>query len=50
MANEILKDEILKDEQLDNVAGGTTREVNKDWQFMTDLALMSPTDGKLDMD
>ena len=49
MANEILKDEILKDEQLDNVAGGTVREINKDWQFMTDLALMNPSDNQLDM-
>jgi len=27
MANEISKDEILNDEQLDNVAGGTSREM-----------------------
>ncbi len=28
MAKEILKDEILKDEELDNVAGGTVSETN----------------------
>ncbi|MBQ3452430.1 MAG: hypothetical protein IJG32_09205 [Selenomonadaceae bacterium] len=30
MANEILKDEILKDEQLDQVAGGTLAQTNDD--------------------
>ena len=33
MANEILKDEILKDEQLDNVAGGTSAESYRDMMF-----------------
>ena len=33
MANEILKDEILKDEQLDNVAGGTSDESLRDMMF-----------------
>lgn len=30
MANEILKDEILKDEELDNVAGGTLAQTAND--------------------
>lgn len=50
MANEILKNEQLTEEQLEGVAGGTNREINKDWQFMTDLALMNPSDSNLDMD
>ena len=33
MAKEILKDEILKDEQLDNVAGGTSDESLRDMMF-----------------
>ena len=33
MAKEILKDEILKDEQLDNVAGGTSQESYRDMMF-----------------
>ena len=38
MAEEkILKDEVLKDEQLDRVAGGNVHEINKDRQFMIDL-------------
>ena len=35
MANEILKDEILKDEQLDNVAGGSDRETFADMDYVT---------------
>lgn len=33
MANEILKDEILKDAELDNVAGGTSDESYRDMMF-----------------
>ena len=33
MANEILKDEILNDKQLDNVAGGTTGESYRDMLY-----------------
>ena len=33
MANEILKDEILKDAELDNVAGGTSAESYRDMIF-----------------
>ena len=36
MAKEILKDEILKDEQLDQVAGGTLRETYEDMDKFTD--------------
>lgn len=34
MANEILKDEILKDEQLENVAGGTHEETQADMDYL----------------
>ncbi|MBQ3336132.1 MAG: hypothetical protein IJG80_01875 [Selenomonadaceae bacterium] len=34
--------EILKDEQLDMVAGGTTREINKDIEFLKAIGLMRP--------
>ena len=35
MANEILKDEILEDEQLDQVAGGTYAETFEDMRYVT---------------
>ena len=34
MTNEILKDEMLNEEQLEQVAGGTVREMSKDMDFM----------------
>ena len=42
MAKEILKDEMLKDEQLEGVAGGTDRETGKDVDFMKAVGLMRP--------
>ena len=36
MANEILKDEILEDEQLDQVAGGTYGETFADMDYLAD--------------
>ena len=42
MAKEILKDEVLKDEQLEGVAGGTDREIGKDVDFMKAVGLMRP--------
>ena len=36
MANEILKDEILSEEELDEVAGGSVMEVASDSQFLRD--------------
>ena len=40
MTTEILKDEILKDEQLDAVAGGTSREIHKDTDFLQAIGLL----------
>ena len=40
MAKEILKDEILKDEQLEGVAGGTVREYDLDTSFMQAVGVM----------
>ena len=40
MAQEIFKDEVLKDEQLDAVAGGTAREIGKDIDFMKAVGVM----------
>jgi len=40
MANEILKDEILSDAELDNVAGGTAAESDKDLQFLKDIGAL----------
>ncbi|MBR3499139.1 MAG: hypothetical protein IKO05_09125 [Selenomonadaceae bacterium] len=40
MAKEILKDEVLKDEQLDAVAGGTSREIQKDTDFLQAIGLL----------
>ena len=37
---EILKDEIMSEEQLDGVAGGTIAENKKDMQFLRDLGLV----------
>ena len=42
MAKEILKDEVLKDEQLEGVAGGTDREIGKDADFLKAIGLMRP--------
>ena len=39
MANEILKDEILKDEELDQIAGGTVVETASDSQFLRDIGI-----------
>ena len=47
MAKEILKDEILKDEQLEGVAGGTDREIGKDIDFMKAVGLMRPAEGDI---
>ena len=44
MANEILKDEILKEEQLEGVAGGTAREIGKDVDFMQAVGVMRQGD------
>ena len=38
MANEIFKDEILTDEQLEQVAGGTGEEIEADYYFMHQLS------------
>lgn len=40
MANEIKKDEILSEEELEQVAGGTIAETVKDTQFLHALGLM----------
>ena len=40
MANEILKDEILSEEELDNVAGGTIVETASDGQFLRDCGVV----------
>ncbi len=40
MAKEILKDEILKDEQLEGIASGTSREIQKDTDFMQAIGLL----------
>ena len=40
MAKEILKDEVLKDEQLEGVAGGTFREYDLDTSFMQAVGVM----------
>ncbi len=40
MAKEILKDEILTEEQLENVAGGTRGELSCDTKFLHALGLM----------
>ena len=40
MSNEILKDEILKDEQLEGIAGGTSREIQKDTDFLQAIGLL----------
>ncbi|MBR3746304.1 MAG: hypothetical protein IKP64_13010 [Selenomonadaceae bacterium] len=38
MTDEIFKDELLTDEQLDNVAGGTGEEMEADYFFMHQLS------------
>ncbi len=40
MAKEILKDEILTEEQLENVAGGTRGELSCDTKFLNALGVM----------
>ena len=42
MANEILKEELLSEDQLEGVAGGTSREIQKDTDFMQAIGLMRP--------
>ena len=44
MANEILKDEILKDEELDGVAGGTRLETFADGNELYKRGLLSAED------
>ena len=44
MAKEILKDEILKDEELDNVAGGTIIETLQDGNELYKRGLLSAED------
>lgn len=44
MANEILKDEQLTEEQLDGVAGGTAAETDKDIAFLQDIGLFPKFD------
>ncbi len=44
MANEILKDEQLTDEQLEQVAGGTIEELDKDVTFLQDIGLFPKFD------
>lgn len=44
MANEILKDEILSDEELDNVAGGTRIETFQDGNELYKRGLLSAED------
>ena len=39
MANEILKDEMMNEEELDKVAGGTYRQIASDSQFLRDSGL-----------
>ena len=40
MANEILKEELLSEDQLEDVAGGTSREIKKDTDFMQTIGLL----------
>ena len=40
MANEILKEELLSEDQLEGVAGGTIREIVKDTDFMQAIGLL----------
>jgi len=40
MANEILKEELLSEDQLEGVAGGTSREIQKDTDFMQAIGLL----------
>ena len=43
-----MKNKILKDEQLEQVAGGTSDQVGKDIDFMHTLKLMRPGERKLE--
>lgn len=40
MANEILKEELLSEDQLEGVAGGTSREIQKDTDFLQAIGLL----------
>ena len=40
MENEILKEELLSEDQLEGVAGGTSREIVKDTDFMQAIGLL----------
>ena len=40
MANEILKEELLSEDQLEDVAGGTSREIQKDADFMQAVGVL----------
>ena len=42
MANEILKDEIMSDEELDKVAGGYVDELVKDIKFLNAVGIQTP--------
>ena len=48
MAKEILKDEVLKDEQLDAVAGGTSHEIKRDVEFMKAVGLLRQDESSKD--
>ena len=43
---EILKDEIMSDEQLDGVAGGTNAESDKDFQFLKAIGAIPQGDSR----
>ena len=42
MANEILKDEILREEELDGVAGGTSDEINSSARKLQRIGVLGP--------
>ena len=48
MANEILKEELLSEDQLEGVAGGTTREIVKDTDFMQAIGLLRQNETEKD--
>ncbi|MCR5833831.1 MAG: hypothetical protein K6G55_04195 [Selenomonadaceae bacterium] len=35
MTNEMIKEEMMNDEELNNVVGGTIRETESDWDYVT---------------
>ena len=48
MANEILKEELLSEDQLEGVAGGTSREIVKDTDFMQAIGLLRQNETEKD--